>query len=66
MQFAEPKNDRMCVTVFFLYLKMPLVLKLLKFCNFSQEGNVLQTSTYISLINYELTTNKDETFKASK
>ena len=48
MQFAGPKNDRMCVTVFFLHLKMPLVLKLLKFCNFSQEGNVLHTSTYIS------------------
>ena len=43
MQFAEPNNDRMCH-----HLKMPSVLKLLKFCNFFQEGNVLNTSTYIS------------------
>ena len=38
MQFAEPNNDRMSVTVFFCHLKMPPVLKLLKFCNFSEEG----------------------------
>ena len=31
---------------------MPSVLKLLKFCNFSQEGNVLHTSTYISDVHF--------------
>ena len=52
MQFAEPNNDKMSVTVFFLHLKMPSVQKLLKLCNFSQEGNVLHTSTYISDVHF--------------
>ena len=52
MQFTEPNNDRMSVTVFFWHLKMPSVLKLLKFWNFSQEGNVLHTSTYISHVHF--------------
>ena len=54
MQFAEPNNDRMSVTVFFWHLKIPSVLKLLKFCNFSQEGNVLHTSTYISDVHFNV------------
>ena len=31
---------------------MPQVLKLQKFCNVSQEGNVLHTSTYISAVHF--------------
>ena len=36
----------------FLTFEMPLVLKLLKLCNFSQEGNVLHTSTYIPAVHF--------------